>query len=269
MFPFQHYPAFFLTTRPRVSPDFLEEARNALYRVPLFLLQELSRKGWRVVLVWHMLDAFRELRHITPRGWRNRTTMSYLDGMCYSMNEAVVLAEHFINVHTNRWERASRVPYVLLHEVGHAVDSCWGMLSKKKAFKKAWLKDIRALKRCDRRRLQYSIQYNSAAGRSEAFANVFTALLGEGGDSAYMLRCFPNTARYIQETVLLPSSLVYHRPEPPLPLMIDMEQRRGEWMVWQMSRHTHPQTLDSRFAALQDGDGWDDLTGEADNLEVA
>ncbi len=215
MIPFQYMPAFFLVSRPRVSQAFAQTVAGALSRLPLFVLQELARKGWRITLVWHVLGEFRELKYHKPRGWVPWATMNYLDGMCYSVNQQVVLAEKYINVHSNRWEDAARVDYVLFHEIGHALDASWGYLSRRKAFKKAWFRDVRALSRHDRRKQQYSIQYRSAAGRSEAFANAFTALLGVGADAAYFLKCFPHTAEYVRQTVLEPCRLVYCRP--PLP----------------------------------------------------
>ena len=233
-----------------ISDAFKEEIERAVARMPFWLACQLEKKGWRVLISRQMLEGFGEFRHLQPRGWRKDATFNELDGCCYYQNRGIVLTEYRYDPWRKATMKASRATYIFFHEAGHAIDFCLN-ISRSKAFKAAYLKDVARMRRCDKRFMKYQIQYKSPAGRSEAFADLFAALMGEGPHAHYMMSWFRHTTAYIKQHVLKPCELfeaiddlpqeVFERIAPPQAL----KRLRAQSRKKQKLTLLHPLKLES------------------------
>jgi hypothetical protein len=100
-----------------------------------------------------------------------------------------------------------RVDGVLRHEFGHAFDMTanpyYRFQSSTSEFQRAYLRDVAELTSQDRREMAYYLQ-SQGAGRQEAFAEAFAAVLGGGSDvtkSERFCSAFPSVIQYLRREI--------------------------------------------------------------------
>jgi hypothetical protein len=168
---------------PFEDAEFLEEVSGALESLPAELREHIARNGWRIELVTMVVDAAPELRSKRPNGWSAQSVWENADAVHLPKQKRILIATHRRN-QAGRIVRTHRVPYVVRHEIGHAVDRIYGnggkCYSDSSHYVASHLADCASISATARQALDYYARQRSRAARQESFAELFAMQYGGG-----------------------------------------------------------------------------------------
>lgn len=189
-----------------VSVQFANDVRKVVVAVPPAVLKVLADSNYRYVVADCVTNALPSLRGARPRGWPSNTTWDNADGIQYEKERVIAIAE-YARDSRGQLSRGSRMPGVLRHETGHALDVAMAdggrLFSQSDAFKAAYERDVRNISTSDRKALGYFLQ-SGDRGRSETFADCFALLIGgpvNARDHETLKRAFPEVLKFIDEAI--------------------------------------------------------------------
>ena len=192
----------FLVQSSPVTPKFRSEVEQALLQLPLEIRRAAQKGGVRVILSDNVTEVLPDLSHLTPRGWNSGQTWSGATGLYSPGGRMALIAEKLKN---SKYRPSNRVPGVLRHEFGHALDDALNQFSKSPAFREAYDKDVALIRsnmsRYSPKSLEYFLQQGDA-GREEAMAELFGIHYGGGAANwveRQMRTAFPNTLELISQ----------------------------------------------------------------------
>jgi hypothetical protein len=208
-----------------VSKEFQEQITNTLSEIPRSIRARIEIENEATVSSGKFVrDVRPDLIGVTPRGWSHGDTWDMADGFYDRTDKDIVVTEFRATEIKDKEiissQRSKRVPQVLMHEYGHAVDDALEKVSTRSDFVKEWKKDIGDLfektgsefteggysLKGDAGLLSYYIQPAkqglrfgpSSAGASEVFAEGFSVVHGQGFDRIEFERSFPRTIAKIK-----------------------------------------------------------------------
>lgn len=182
------------------SAEFQKRMREEFDSLPSSVRKLLADKGMTVVVADNMVDAAPDLKDEHPRGWPAGTTFANEDGAFRPDKREIIVAETFKN-NAGQDIRSNRADGVLRHETGHAVDAALDNYSQEADFKAAYDKDVAAMPKDVRAKLEYLLQPDGA-GEQETFAEVFGAIYGGSAnksETALILQSFPNVSTLMRQ----------------------------------------------------------------------
>ena len=198
-----------------VSDKMKERFKEAAESIPVEVRKALKVDA---MLCRKVTEAMPELDQVRPRGW-NSGNWQLANG-CYrpSTGQAVLAEVREMDNGVEIGTGPEGAKKVFRHEYGHGADSAMGNYSQSPAFGESYGKDLEALLTAtnsniesngdfhlqrEAAELQYLIQpKNPAAGKEEAFAEVFAAIHGGGClDKALIEKHFPESCKRLESTV--------------------------------------------------------------------
>jgi hypothetical protein len=189
--------------RPNVSDNFVAEAKEALTQYPTPLLHLLAKKGIHIKLTPTMIDNEPGLAYRQPTGYEDGKTFKNCPGL-FNGYDIVVCEYEFIG-DSNEVKKCHGPMGTLRHELGHAVDRCLGLVSKKEEYRHIYLLDIGTIDDDIKSRLGYYLQ-KDRVGPSETFAEIMCNKYGgrPASDSRKpqeVASAFKGTAAYIDKLI--------------------------------------------------------------------
>lgn len=211
--------------RKPVSLDFLKALNQAVLSLPEYIQKHLSLHEVDIVATPWVVSAFPALRNAsTPPGYD--TSSSWEDCPAVYSQSTIALAEftrHPLVSQLPKWlspltktllskplapqSQHDNIPRMLRHEVGHAIDDTFGLLSCRPPFTTALQNDLKACSEHVQKRLQYFIQGSTPQettrqGCLEAFAESVASLYGGGCVKAKEFqKAFPNCVDYAYRVI--------------------------------------------------------------------
>lgn len=190
------------------SEDFRASVTGFVDSLPNGIAAKLAESDLRFEFGERVTQIDPSLKGVHPRGWSPGTTWDSADGFYSPAEKRIVAAETFRPVGQKKFVPSERVRGVLAHETGHGLDNALGYESRKIEFLAAYKADARALRAAQRadplggRRWSYYLQ-TGRAGPSEAFAEVFGAIMLDGKASALgdIRDVFPEVTKYIEALI--------------------------------------------------------------------
>lgn len=127
--------------------------------------------GYKITVARRLADVYPEIAYKHPRGYPEGTTYRNSEGYCDRDQRQIVICQQRLD--GCRYINSARLAGALRHEAGHAYYACVGA-SASAVFRDAYFEDT-----CSGESPPYFL-LDGAAGREEAFAEVFAQRLGGG-----------------------------------------------------------------------------------------
>ncbi len=165
--------------------------------LPDSVLETLAKDGQKFRFGSALTEIYPELKGVRPRGWAPGTTWDSAEGLHRNSTKEIALTE--FHMREGNMVRTNRPRGVLFHETGHGFDQALGDESKKAAFREAYMDDVYGTSEADREKHDYYFQ-SGDAGPSEAFAEIFSWVVGETGAGYWfdLRTLFPSVTKYIK-----------------------------------------------------------------------
>ena len=196
--------------KDQVSVEFASDVKKVLAAIPPAVLKILADSKYRYVVADRLTNAIPSLKGARPPGWPSNTTWDNAEGFQYEKDRVIAIAE-YARDSRGQFLRDARMPGVLRHETGHALDVALAdggqLFSRSNAFKVAYERDVQNIKANDRKMLGYFLQ-SGDRGRSETFADCFALLMGgpvNESDRDTLERAFPDVLNLIEKTIKNPA----------------------------------------------------------------
>jgi hypothetical protein len=186
--------------------EFKKQVADSLDRVPSHIHEAVNNAGVKVVAAELVTSHRPELKGMKPRGWSSGTWDS-AEGLYNKGQKEVLVTEKFKRRSNGPAENSKRIPGVVLHEYGHAVDANFSpgtVLSSDQRFVDAYKQDVSQIDPSAKPALSYFLQRGDA-GREEAFAEIFAQIHGYGSTMSRLLPQFPRTRLAMQELLKGPT----------------------------------------------------------------
>lgn len=172
-----------VTWHGTLTDAFKDEVIDSLALVPGPTRAALKDAGVSVVATERLTVGFPHLKGLKPRGWAEGSTWDHVDGLFERDTKKIGIAQHILKDGSQtQLIPSKRVPAVLLHEAGHAVDAFGGatVVSATPEYVAAHAADaaaITALPKQTQDHWAYFLQAGNA-GPQECFAECYAAWLG-------------------------------------------------------------------------------------------
>jgi hypothetical protein len=183
------------------SPEFVARVQRAYDALPAEQRKALEDSGYKVVVGSKVTDIEPSLKDELPRGHLPGVTWDHLDGFHNANTKTIAVAETHLDRNGNV-NKSQRAEGVLKHESGHAMDVALGYVSQTPEFEQAFQQDAAKLSPFEKMKLQYLMNKEGGAGKSETFAEVYGAINGASSNPSETdatLRQFPNVAKLVRE----------------------------------------------------------------------
>jgi len=200
-----------------VSVAFKKTVQASLKKIPKKVRTRLAKEGANVHVGKKLTNIRPDLIGEHPSGWPSGTTWNNAEACGpNAFQRSVWLAEEFMPIGEQTFEKALRTQYVLGHELGHSWNSTlgtetWRKFTSNDEFIKAWATDVANLPASKKPALQYFIQKGSPGrGAEETFAEIFEELtvnsqtgsqLELWGYKDTMVDLFPECAELVKGTM--------------------------------------------------------------------
>ena len=164
------------TTSPKLS----KLASDAYAAVPERSRAIMEKRNFQIKTGVKLTDADPSLHKSPMRGWPPGSSWDQAEGLYDNAKNTMVVAQYKRVEQTDKWEESARLPTVMAHEMGHAVDfNDHGLhppirLSTDNRFYEAHYADVAALSAEDKAQVAYFTQEWSA-GPQETFAELHAA----------------------------------------------------------------------------------------------
>jgi hypothetical protein len=184
-----------------VTPDFLQQVKREVNKLPHKLLAQLQSRGCKMCATPRLSDKLPNYRNTRPRGWEEGYTGKNVDGLFDGTD--VLVCEYSANVQDDTsLVKNARIPYIVRHESGHAFDHYFGDISSSPEFKHTYYLELAKMDPDQKdAELAYFAQ-KSDAGPSECFAELFAIMNGGGASKnidAHLLPIFPECSKMIRQ----------------------------------------------------------------------
>lgn len=187
-----------------VETDFRKAVDDALAAIPDLVRVEVLAAGYELRIAPKLTDVLPRLAGKHPRGHDTGAVWEEIDGGLFARERLIVIAGAALERGQYVATSTARAGQLLRHEYGHAWDLI-NRLSETQEFIAAYDKDAAVLRLwLDKnmpddavKQLGYLLQ-SGAAGRQEAFAEIFAYIHG-GGTSIYIdaLQAFPEATKVV------------------------------------------------------------------------
>lgn len=188
-------------TQGTASSDFIEQMTAVVAKLPFAVQKEIVDDGYKISAGEFLTDIRPDLKGVHPRGYGPGATWDWAEGLHQENQRQVAIAQKVRSY--GRVMESSRAPGVLRHELGHAYDVSGNVVkSSRSEFREAYESDLKALRRVkgEVKEFGYYTQ-KGAAGREEAFAEIFGQLLGGGADLRDVTIAFPATTAQMKRVL--------------------------------------------------------------------
>jgi hypothetical protein len=183
-----------------VSPQFIEEVKREINKLPYKLLAALQARGGRVCITPRLADKLPDFRNTRPRGWEYGTTGKNVDGL-FDGTDVLVCEWSTSYEDDSSLVKNSRVGYIVRHESGHAFDHYWGRISASPDYKHTYYLELAKMDPDQKdAELAYFAQ-KAEGGPSECFAELFAIMVGGGASKnvdANLAPIFPQCSKMIR-----------------------------------------------------------------------
>ncbi len=187
-----------------VDADFRKAVDDALSAIPVPVRVAVMAAGYDLRIAPKLTDVLPRLAGKHPRGHETGTVWEELDGGLFNGERLIVIAGSALEKGRYVATTTARAEQLLRHEYGHAWDLS-SRLSDSSKFIAAYNNDASVLRawmsknmpKDAMQQLSYLLQ-SGAAGRQEAFAEIFAYLHG-GGTATYIdaLQAFPDATKVV------------------------------------------------------------------------
>ena len=157
-----------------VGQETVDGIENKLQQMPQYVLDELTRHGFKILICPTIADAVPALKDLIPRGWKifgDNLTFDHSDGTQDPVRRLIIMPENCI--YDKEMERTDR-PNVVTHEVAHILNALHHFTTSEQ-FLTAYKQGIARLDPQDKR-TKY-LKQPGGAGEDEAFASLCGMLL--------------------------------------------------------------------------------------------
>ncbi len=185
------------------SPEFVARVQRAYDSLPAEQRKALEDSGYKVIVGAKVTDIEPSLKYELPRGHLPGVTWDHLDGFHNANTKTIAVAETHLD-RSGNVNKSQRAEGVLKHESGHAMDVALGYFSQTPEFEQAFQQDAAKLSPFEKMKLQYLLNKEGGAGKSETFAEVYGAINGASSNPSETdatLRQFPNVAKLVRERI--------------------------------------------------------------------
>ncbi|MBS2010926.1 MAG: hypothetical protein JST01_27995 [Cyanobacteria bacterium SZAS TMP-1] len=160
------------------------EVARAVALLPERVTTTLRSAGVKILIVPSLLEYDSSLgQKGAPRGWESGSSFENVGGLYHVKTNAVLVAERAVPLHGGGAAQPTEHRFrTVLHETGHAFDSCLGHISRAADFRAAYTLDVDNLTSNQRQKLRYFLQSGNA-GPAETFATVFANAVCQSGNT--------------------------------------------------------------------------------------
>jgi hypothetical protein len=176
----------FVKFHKNVPQLFQTSVSKAVKLIPSKILEHAINYGIIIETVENLTDLAPELKSIQPQGWTSGSSWDDV-GACFYNKKVIITPRKYYNM-----------GMIVMHELGHAIDSMLGMSSNMELFKKSYAADvIDFVNRGGNIHDPYFAYFlqPDEAGRSEMFAEQWAEKLN--GASGPLRENFPRLSRHM------------------------------------------------------------------------
>jgi len=184
---------------PGVSNDFVKLNQKYYNDIPDDIKKLLNDGGYEFKIGKKVTQVRPELKGVHPRGWPKGSTWDSCEGLHNASMKQIVNCETNRPIGEKKFIKNSRPENIFKHETGHAADVVLKNFSSTEEFAVGYRKDVAKLTKNQKQKHHYLLQ-KGYAGKEEAFAEIFSDLIG-GKGWAKASEAFPNTTKIVKKKI--------------------------------------------------------------------